>query len=346
LNNSSKSVQKSYLFSSFEISNIHSSDLQNDSPSSNNSAESEKPQNIFFEPVNFDLQYFDSDQNYFLRPDYEFLEPGYESDTEICKQKHKKIRADILEIQNEQQKINIRENQVQPTLEIIQENNSELSNSNNCEAKIQRIQSSLFINPNQNLFSRQPILPSPTRKKDEINHMSTKTTQTLSHSSHTIGLTPTNEYSTYEPKALLEKAGLKYTKSGKPYFAQINKKLDPAYIMNMAGECKGDDRITLPKSGIIFGAGFVNNYLYTLNQRTISLLRSRNKQFLKTSSSAICLSSSRFSISELSQKGLLKIKRKNIIPIEGVGSHIVIPSKKMIPAFGSFLGNKICSQFI
>ena len=284
-------------------------------------------------------------------------------------------------------------------LEIIQENNSELSNSNSNSAKSGRkslldksdsrvhrkiikreVTKDLLSRPEESgpkkigsfnkvtiQTKREEIIQgSLKRREDNTNQINfiicnplstnnvsmkgTKTTQALSHSCQTTVEYNTNY--TAEPRKLSDKFhsafGIRYTKLGYPPAIKLNKRLEPAYIVQLAEDCRGDDRLTLSKAGIIFGAGLIGNYLYALEQCSIPFTRSRNKHLLRSaSSSAIGLSTSRgvklhFPASgELSQKGLLKIKRKNIIPIEGVESQVVVRAK--IPAARSQI---VKNQFI
>ncbi len=175
----------------------------------------------------------------------------------------------------------------------------------------------------------------------------TKTTQALSHSYQT-----TVEYtinSTVDPRRLSDQfhfgmAAMRYTNQGKAPTIRLNKRLDPSYIFQLAYECAGDDRITLPESGILFGAGLINNYYYAVQQLTSAFSRSRtrNKLLLRSaSSSMVGLSASRImrtpflTSAEQSHKGLLRIKRKNIIPVEGVESQVVVHKKSGVLSPGS-----------
>eukprot|EP01022_Parablepharisma_sp_SALTPOND_P008397 TRINITY_DN135873_c0_g1_i1.p1 TRINITY_DN135873_c0_g1~~TRINITY_DN135873_c0_g1_i1.p1 ORF type:complete len:543 (-),score=27.05 TRINITY_DN135873_c0_g1_i1:83-1711(-) len=334
--------KKSYLFSSFELEELENSDLV-----SSNNAYTPAGSNKQF-PIDSDFcwQLYSAEEKHMdTHIDNELLDPGYDTDIECEFSLHRNSRTFPAIQETEKQSV---EPLVKPDLEIIQENNSERSNSNEGEGKVQSTISDLFTNQTPRVFSNKPLI-SPLRKRGEhflyfpcnplSTHGGTKTTQALSHGCHTI-----NEYSTFEPKKLLEKVGIRYTKQGKPLIVQINKRLNAEYVVSLAEDCKGDDRLVLSKAGITFGAGLINNYLYALNQSSITLVRSRNKPLLRSASSSVVgLSLSRYSFSEQSQKELLKIKRKNIIPIEGVGSHVIIPRKEMLSVHGI---SKLHGQFI
>jgi len=167
------------------------------------------------------------------------------------------------------------------------------------------------------ILQREERVPFAFPNSSNFSVKAMKTIQTLTHGSQVTGEYSTNF--TNDPSRLLHKfRNALALRKTKPDPQSI--KIDPAFLAQMAEECRGTDNLNSLTAGVLFGAGLLSEYINLPSKGTMFQSFGKNRPGISMNDKHTPGASSSITIKKLSEDSaetseITKVKKKSVIPI-------------------------------